>query len=181
MDNDNSKELAKELLKDIDEVEEKIETTPEEEKKVKLSGTQLRKQKKQMRNQMRMMARWKSTQAKKNRLLRGDLKRAKFLVGKDAYNDLREICTIPIPEQKDKDGKVTEEASSYVNKYALINELRNLIVLKREDRIQAGKRKRSTGRSSQRKTHSGTVRLLNKRSSDTITDAGKEMASRGNI
>lgn len=84
-------------------------------------------------------------------------------IGKKDFAMLKDICTVHTPEQKNEQGEVTQAASSYVNKKALLVEARNLLVLKREDRMKQGLRKRSTGRSSRRTAHNSAVRYLTQR------------------
>lgn len=56
-----------------------------------------------------------------------------------------------------------DEKTTRVNIRSLISELRNLSALNREERIQRGLRKRTTGRASDRKRHSATMEFIVKR------------------
>ncbi len=87
-------------------------------------------------------------------------------IGKDDFKMLKDVCTNIIPAVMNETGEVTTPEKKEVNKGALIREGLNLIILKREDRIKAGLRKRSTGRSSHRKTHKSSVKFLTKRNEE---------------
>jgi hypothetical protein len=96
------------------------------------------------------------------------LAQAEAQVGKDEYDALVAVCTVQVPEKKDKDGNVLQPASSNVNYRALLAEAKNLAVLQREKRIKAGERKRSTGRSSRRRRHSSTLQVILNRNKAAI-------------
>jgi len=73
-----------------------------------------------------------------------------------------------------------DEKTTRVNIRSLISELRNLSALNREERIQRGLRKRTTGRASDRKRHSATMEFIVKRNeqlkAQQIIDAAAESA-----
>lgn len=131
-----------------------------------------KRQRKQMKEQQAKFAKmfqgYEERRAKAEKKLKEESLRMKDLIGRTDYNVLKDICTIHTPEQKDEKGEVTAEASSFVNHKALIEEAKLLLVLKREERIKLGTRKRSTGRSSDRKAHGGLVNFINQRNDDTL-------------
>lgn len=98
-----------------------------------------------------------------NKRINTELKSLEKTIGRKDFALLKDICTVNTPEQKNDKGEVVQEASKYVNKGALMREARNLIVLQREERIKKGLRKRSTGRSSKRASHSSMVKHLTQR------------------
>jgi len=61
------------------------------------------------------------------------------------------------PEVKDENGVVSQKEQSFVNWQGLVPEGRNVIAVQRQERIKAGVRKRSTGRSSDRSAHSSSM------------------------
>ena len=90
------------------------------------------------------------------------------MLGKEDYKTLRDICTIHTPEQKNEKGEVTAKAASFLNRKALLSEGRLILALKREQRITAGQRKRSTGSSSARKAHRATINFIHMRDAETL-------------
>lgn len=84
-------------------------------------------------------------------------------LGSDDFAMLATICTTITPEVKNESGEVTQEAREELNKQALLIEGKNLIALKREDRIKAGLRKRSSGRSNRRRLYAAQMRYINSR------------------
>jgi len=87
-------------------------------------------------------------------------------LGSEDFAMLKDICMVTVPEVKDESGAITQEAKTELNREALLVEGRHLLVLKREDRILKGLRKRSTGRSSSRRMHSAYVKFLSQRNQE---------------
>src|SRR5271166_4435800 len=87
--------------------------------------------------------------------------------GRKITKNLRDICTIHTPEQKNEAGEVTAKATSFVNHRALVLEARLVLALKREGRIVGGQRKRSSGRGSDRTMHNATVKFIDNRNKVT--------------
>lgn len=96
------------------------------------------------------------------------LAQLKSRLGVDEFNALQAICTIKQAEQKDAEGKVISEAQEFVNWRAFLAEAKNLLVLRKQARIAAGKRKKTTGRSSDRKKHRSSLKFLEERAKATI-------------
>ena len=76
---------------------------------------------------------------------------------KEEARQLEEICTVNIPEQKNEAGEVTALSQSYVDWGVFVKEANFIKVLKRQERINSGLRKSSSGRSSKRKSHKSTL------------------------
>jgi hypothetical protein len=148
---------------------EVVDTAPSQEAVV---PTQTRKQKKAMRKysqyMKKMMAAHASEQERRQRKLMTEISKLKSALGKDDFEALKSICTIHQKEVIGPDGSVMQKASSTVNYQALLVEGRQALAINREQRILAGKRKRSTGRSSDRKAHKGLIDFLNKRAEKTL-------------
>jgi hypothetical protein len=87
-------------------------------------------------------------------------KQLKDTVGKSTYKALRKACTETVPEVKAEDGTVTTPAKQVVNKGKFLRELSLAVIVLREDRILKGKRKRTTGRSSRRKSHRESLKAI---------------------
>ena len=115
-----------------------------------------------------LYAKINAQQAKNRRKVRTEVARIAAALGPDDFKNLKEICTYQVPEQKGPDGAIVQKAESRVNFRALIIEGRQAIVLNREARIVAGLRKRSTGRSSDRKAHRSTLNFVNMRTAATL-------------
>ena len=115
----------------------------------------------------KMFKRYEESQAKAQKQLNAKVRRLRNELGKEDFEVLKDICTIRTPEQKNDKGEVTQEASSVVNFRALFIEGRFALTLNREARILAGKRKRTTGRGSDRIAHKNLVNYINSRSSET--------------
>lgn len=92
-------------------------------------------------------------------------------IGKADFKMLRDIFTVNTPEQKDDTGKVVQAASSQVNYEGLLKEALNVIAMQREGRMEAGLRKRSTGRSSDRRAHRTLIKFLHDRSEEEAARA----------
>lgn len=89
-------------------------------------------------------------------------------LGYEEFDALVAICTVKQPETKDDKGNVTKKASEFVNWKALFAEAKNMVVLRREQRILRGERKRSTGRSSDRKRHKTSLKFIKERGDAAI-------------
>lgn len=129
----------------------------------KISSKVLKQQKatlKYLEKRNKLMTELMAKESRKTDLLLESYKRR---FGKEDYNFFKEACTVHVPEVKDENGVVTQKGKKVVNKQALLKELANLLVIKREDRIKAGKRKRSTGRHSKRVYHASQVAHLQDR------------------
>lgn len=95
-----------------------------------------------------------------------ELESLKHTIGSKDFNMLRDICTVTTPEQKNEAGEVTQKETKQVNKAALLKEARNLVVLKREERIKNKQRKKTSGRASKRKSHKNSVKFLTERNKE---------------
>jgi hypothetical protein len=99
----------------------------------------------------------------KQRQLKRELEILSQRIGKEDFKLLKSICTVQVPEEKNEAGEVTKKAHSYVNYTALITEAKHLNVLKREEHIVAGKRKRSSGNARNRKMHRSFLSFIQQR------------------
>lgn len=98
-------------------------------------------------------------QARLNR----SLKELKKKIGTDDFEAIKAMVTTFHPEKKDEKGNVVQQAYNSVNYQALLVESKNFLVLRRERRMRdiVGEdgvttprtRRRTTGRSSDRKAH----------------------------
>jgi len=95
-------------------------------------------------------------------------------IGRADFKMLRDIFTVNTPEQKDETGKVIQAASSRVNYEGLLLEAANVIAMQREGRIEAGLRKRTTGRSSDRKAHRSLIKFLHDRTAEEAARAASK-------
>lgn len=102
-------------------------------------------------------------QQKQFKRLMSQVRVMETIIGKVNMKSLKDLYTVPVAEKKNDKGEVIVAASSYVNYPGLLVEAQYVIVLEREARIQAGQRKRSTGRSSKRQAHAASVQFIHKR------------------
>lgn len=101
-------------------------------------------------------------QKKQNRVNR-QLKELEKQIGTDDFEAIKVMVTTFHPEQKDEKGNVVQQAHNAVNHKALLTEAKNFLILRRERRMKnienpdgtvtARTRKRTSGRSSDRKAH----------------------------
>ena len=89
-------------------------------------------------------------------------------IGNDEFEALKTICTIKTPEQKDDKGNIVQQAGEFVNWRAFVIEASNLIVLRRQARITAGTRKKTTGRGSNRTKQRHAVKHILERGQKAI-------------
>jgi hypothetical protein len=150
------------MLQDVGTVPDSKTTPPPMSKRMK------KKMQTQQKAMVEMFRRYQQKQAKDKSKLKQEVATMRGYLGEEDFKALRDICTIHTPEQKNEQGEVTVKASSFVNNKALLREARLVLVLKREDRIKMGKRKRSTGRSSDRKAHQNTLNFINMRNDTTL-------------
>lgn len=95
-------------------------------------------------------------------------------LGKKNYKMLKDLFTVQIPELKDAEGNITREAATQVNWQGLMAEARNVTVMERQSRIDSGKRKKTTGRGSDRAAHSSHLKfLLNRNAQESVSAAQK--------
>ena len=87
-------------------------------------------------------------------------KQLKSVVGNDVYKNIRKACIETTAEIKDEAGNIVQPETKAVNKGKFLRELSLAIIVLREDRILKGKRKRSTGRSSNRKAHKTALKAI---------------------
>jgi len=146
------------------------EAKPEEKKAAPLSKKVEKQRKAQEKQFKKMMDNFRANRVKANQTLKFRLDLLKRQLGKDDFNALKSICTVEVPEQKDADGKVIQEAKTVVNKQALLVEASHLLVLMREERMKKGLRKRTTGRSSDRKAHKSMLAFLTKRNKQSAAE-----------
>jgi len=99
---------------------------------------------------------------------------ARELIGREDYKMLRDIFTVKTEEKKDEKGNVLSPARTDVNYYGLLLESKNVIAMQREQRIKAGKRKRSTGRSSDRRAHKSLLNFLLNRNAEEAKKTNPE-------
>lgn len=81
-------------------------------------------------------------------------------LGKEMFLKLKNVCTDTVPEVKDENGNVTKNASSSVNWEMFKREARLVIAAAREDRIRSGKRKKSSGSTSQKQNHTSAMKFI---------------------
>lgn len=143
------------------------------------SKTQLKAFKKMQKQQNKAIAKMMERNAKTKEKLNKELKTLKRKVGNDSWKVLTDICTVNVPEQKNDEGVVIQEANTYVNKYALLVEAKNLLVMMRQSRIDKGLRKKTSGSSSQRRAHKSKYDFLmgrGKKAKEENTVAGEVKA-----
>jgi hypothetical protein len=145
-----------------DEAATETPATPKMNKKQKKSVARQERQLKQL------YARAKTEQERSRRKVRNSVAFLKSVLGAEDFNNLKDICSYNIPEQKGPDGSIVQAAKKGVNYRALIVEGNLVIAMNRESRILSGKRKRTTGRASKRKSHRSTVNYANMRSQVTL-------------
>lgn len=133
-----------------------------------ISNGQRKKMRKQQQEFTEMFKRYNERRARDQKRLRAESDRMRVLLGKEDYTNLRDICTVHTPEQKNEAGEVTAKATSFVNHRALVTEAKLVLALKREERIVSGKRKRTTGRGSDRAAHIATVKFIDNRNKVTM-------------
>lgn len=116
---------------------------------------------KNMQDYMEFNRRAGAKQTKKFKILKG-------YVGKDIYNNLKKACTVTVPEQKNEAGEITQAAQTVVDQNKFLKELHFAIIVLREDRIERGLRKRTTGRHSDRAFHVSAVAEIKRRTAEII-------------
>jgi hypothetical protein len=92
----------------------------------------------------------------------------KYQVGKNIYNNLKKASMLTLPERKDENGQILEKSRVVLDANKFLRELHFAIVVLREDRILKGKRKRTTGRASNRAYHSSVIRAIKERTEHLI-------------
>lgn len=126
-----------------------------------------KKIKRNMKAQQEFLTKFYITPREKQQVrLEKKVKVVKSWLHPDDFKMLENIFTVNVPEKKDEKGEVTEKAYSYVNYEGLLLEARNVLVVQREERMKSGKRSRSSGRSSDRKTHKASLKMLLKRNAE---------------
>lgn len=157
------------------------ETTQEAVKTEELTGMrkalaarkarkQALKRKKQESGFKTMIERYTSQQKRMSKRIKVEMKVLESTIGAEDFKMLKDICTNTIPEQKNEAGEVTQAAKRELNKHALMKEARNLIALQREERIKLGLRKRTTGRSSDRRRYKSEVAFLTQRNKEAAQE-----------
>lgn len=146
-------ESETEEVKPVTESPQNIEVST---KKAKLSN----KDNKKMR---KLHAQFIEQNANRKEKLKTKLRVLRSTLGKRDYRALKEICTTNVPEMKDAVGEIIQKAAKQINYTALLAEGKLAISLNREQRIKTANRKRSSGRSSKRASHSATVSYIEKR------------------
>jgi hypothetical protein len=136
-----------------------------------MSKRQLNRMRKNQKSQKRAIEVAMANYAGSLRRIENELKALETTIGIEDFKMLKEICTVVTPEVKNEQGEVTQAASKRLNKEALIVEAKNLIVLKRESRIEAGIRSRSSGRGSSRKAHSSSLKFILARNQTAAQEA----------
>lgn len=184
-------EIAKEeaVAETVAQVEAKadaapVEPTPEQKLKTLLEkrktgeftlkdSIELRRLKKQMAAMSvqakyfrKLMGQWRRSDDKSRNRLLNQVKAAARTLGKENFAMLKDLYTQNIPEVRNAEGVVTQEASSQINYQGLLAEARNAIVIERDSRIKSGKRKKTTGRSSKRRLQKNTFNFLTKRNAE---------------
>jgi hypothetical protein len=153
-------------------VNQEVELTPAQ---ARIKAAKLRKtniaRKKQQNGYKRMIEQYTANYKDSLAQIQRQLDLIEQQVGKADFNMLKDICTNITPAKLNEAGEIETPEKKEVNKAALIREGLNLIVLKREERIKAGLRKRSTGRSSDRKAHRSAVTFLNNRNEEAKKEA----------
>jgi len=140
---------------------------------------------KQQKKLMKYIMKMRKNQYKANGKVSKELNALKKIIGVEDYEAIVAVATTFHHEEKDKDGKVTKEAYNQTNWQAVIVEAKNLLVLRREKRMKgetlpdgtvvSPKRKRTTGRSSDRKAHKAKYAFIVKRGQEAI-DKKEEVA-----
>jgi len=146
---------------------QEVELTPAQ---ARIKAAKLRKlniaRKKQQNGYKKMIERYTANYRDSLDQIQRQLDLIEKQVGSADFKMLKDICTNVTPAKLNEAGEIETPEKKEVNKAALIREGLNLIVLKREERIKAGLRKRSTGRSSDRKAHKSAVTFLNNRNEE---------------
>lgn len=112
--------------------------------------------------------------AKATKRLKATVKVLRKNLGKESFNKLKDLMTTIVPEEKNEKGEVVKESYKEINYVGIISEGLNLIALLREERIKQGKRKKTTGRSSRRRSHRNQINFLNRRSELLKTEEVKQ-------
>lgn len=156
--------------------EEKIQAILAKRKEAPLSlkdSTELRKLKKQLKAIQvqrgyfqKMIGQWRRNDDKAKKRLLSQVRAASKTLGAQNFSMLKDLYTQVVPEQKDDKGEVIQPATTTVNYQGLLVEARHAIVIEREARIKAGKRKKTTGRSSSRRDHRNTFNFLTRRNAE---------------
>lgn len=167
--------MMEELQGTREEIEQVVETLNEPKKEAApyqptFSRSVMKKFKKQQKVYQSQVEKFKELQLVANLRENNELKEYRQRIGKESFDFLKKICTIDTPEQKNEQGEVTVPAKSELNKEALLKECYNVIIMLREERILAGKRKRSTGRRSKRQAHKNAIAFLNSRNNAAIEE-----------
>lgn len=142
------------------------EATDNEAKKqeVTTSKNMLKKFKKQSKTYMRSIRRNALLKISEKRMENKELSLLRTLLGSETFKYLKNVCTIKTEEEKDSNGNITKPASTRIDIEKLLSEGRYYVALNREERINKGLRKRTTGRSSDRKAHRDVINYLSKTS-----------------
>lgn len=124
--------------------------------------------KKQMEDYIEFSKTKQAQEAKKFQIL-------KERVGRNIYKNLKKASTVTIPEKKNEEtGAVLEAERTVLDKDKFLRELNFAVIVLREDRILKGVRKRSTGRSSDRREHAAVIRHIKARA-EAIISTGEEI------
>jgi hypothetical protein len=134
----------------------------------KMSGGQRKRLKraqkayqKQFNDYMEYSRRKQVEETKKFKLL-------KYQVGANIYNNLKKACMVTVPEQKNEAGEVVQKSKTVLDANKFLRELHLAIVVLREARIIEGKRKRTTGRSSNRAYHNSVMSAIKERLDNSV-------------
>lgn len=119
----------------------------------------------------KMLVQYQETAKKGQSCVMSQVKVAASVLGNETFKMLKNIFRVEVPEEKDENGVVIRKATSYINYKPLLNEARLAIVLQRDSRIKSGKRKRTTGRSSDRRIHSTTLGFIYRRNKEELAQS----------
>ena len=169
-----------------DSVSQTVDTATDMNQPAPPKPLSMRKKKniaKQQKKFGKLMATWRKAQMKRQGRVTRQLKDLSSKIGHDDFEALKAMVTTFYPEKKDDKGVVVQEAYNSVNYAALIVEAKNFLVLRRERRMSGyttenpetkeetyhpPTRKRSTGRTSDRKAHRNTYNYILERGKKAV-------------
>lgn len=148
--------------------------TPSEKK---LSKTQEKKNRRQNKSFTKRFIDMLQKNNEQRIKLENKIERLRMALGKEEFAALKTIATVPVPEQKNDKGEITQEATTTINYGLLFYEGQNVLAIMKEGRIKAGTRKRTTGRSSRRKAHRARLKFINERNAQLTALANAKPAA----
>lgn len=179
--NDTTVNEIKEVL-----AEQQVDTSAPQRQPSQIlpSNKMMKKFRKQQKQQKKMIANYTKNVKTQNEKFQAKVERVKTAIGKENFTVLKDLYTSKIPYRNNEQNqkvylKPEEEVKSedstiqydhQTNWTGLFKEVTYLVATMREQRIKEGKRKRSSGRSSDRKRHSNIIEFLTKRNEQGLVE-----------